>query len=680
MIQGYQTKLHRPNGEAIWVEDNGRIVHDEKGNIAYYEGSLQDITDRIRAERAIIESESKNRNLLNNIPQKVFYKNTELVYIAVNSNFSKDLNLLPEDLIGKSDFDIFLKQLAEKYRSDDRQIINSGVSYEFEEDYVVSGSTKTVHTVKAPVKDEEGSIVGVLGIFWDISERKQMEIALRISEQRYQLLFERSPISLWEEDFSRVKGTIDRMKQEGVKDFREFFTQHPELVAEYMSKVKVLDVNQTTLSLFQAKSKDELIVGINNDLTESAHTIFREGLIAIADGKTYFESEGQNSTLTGGIIDIHLRWTVAPGFEDSYSKVFLSITDISMRKQAERELKKQTSKANALVNISKDLSAAELDTQAIFDIIVQHSTNLLGDAGILTLVCSDNRSTKVEALFHREADNIPVMQEIFSSSPKPIGMGTLGKVIKSGEPILIPVISTDEINEMLDSAHLAYISRNTIHSMVFVPLIALGDVIGALEIFRHYEGDPFTGEDVSFLQSLANHGALTIMNARLHGLVHQQAIIDHLTGLFNRRHFMDLAEIEYLRSERYGHALSLIMFDLDHFKKVNNDYGHIVGDRVLQSLADRCKSSLRKADIIGRFGGEEFTILLPQTGLDEAVCLAERLRTLIEDTPLVSDPSPIKATVSVGVISKNENTQHSSDLIFRLMKPCIQPNGPGVIK
>lgn len=127
------------------------------------------------------------------------------------------------------------------------------------------------------------------------------------------------------------------------------------------------------------------------------------------------------------------------------------------------------------------------------------------------------------------------------------------------------------------------------------------------------------------------------------------ASTDELTGLFNRRAFMERARDEVLRAKRYGHELSLIMLDADHFKNINDSFGHDVGDEVLRQLAHTCRDSVRAMDMVGRLGGEEFGILLPETPLCKAVRVAERIRKGIEDAVLRCHGSSIHYTASLGV-------------------------------
>ncbi len=138
-------------------------------------------------------------------------------------------------------------------------------------------------------------------------------------------------------------------------------------------------------------------------------------------------------------------------------------------------------------------------------------------------------------------------------------------------------------------------------------------------------------------------------NARLIEDIQRLAITDPLTGLFNRRHFFNVTTLEFERSRRYRNPVSLIMMDIDHFKHVNDQYGHTVGDQVLRAVASRCRETLRKTDVLGRYGGEEFIVLLPETGLNCARLVAERLRKCIADTPISVSDGQVSITVSLGV-------------------------------
>ncbi|HEU0118649.1 MAG TPA: GGDEF domain-containing protein, partial [Alphaproteobacteria bacterium] len=129
----------------------------------------------------------------------------------------------------------------------------------------------------------------------------------------------------------------------------------------------------------------------------------------------------------------------------------------------------------------------------------------------------------------------------------------------------------------------------------------------------------------------------------------RQASTDSLTGINNRRYFMTQAEQELRRSRRFARDMSVMMIDIDYFKKINDTHGHAVGDAILQGVVKLSLESLRQSDSIGRLGGEEFAVILPETGLAAATDAAERLRQHIAERPIVAEREAIPCTVSVGV-------------------------------
>lgn len=144
------------------------------------------------------------------------------------------------------------------------------------------------------------------------------------------------------------------------------------------------------------------------------------------------------------------------------------------------------------------------------------------------------------------------------------------------------------------------------------------------------------------------------------------ATTDPLTGVNNRRRYNEISERELMRCKRYQHPICVLMLDADHFKNVNDTYGHEAGDRVLQSLANACVDELRDVDVLGRFGGEEFTVTLPETILETALEAAERLRVrLAESIVKLDDGQEISYTVSIGASDLNNKNETLSDLLNR---------------
>ena len=163
-----------------------------------------------------------------------------------------------------------------------------------------------------------------------------------------------------------------------------------------------------------------------------------------------------------------------------------------------------------------------------------------------------------------------------------------------------------------------------------VPLLAGGRALGALEVTL---GAPLGIDDVRVVELLAAAAAVALQNAHLYQETQRLATTDPLTGLSNYRHFHDLLGLEVQRARRMGYAVGLLVMDLDHFKLVNDRHGHPVGDLALQEVAEQLRRRLRRTDVIGRIGGEEFAAILPGDGISEVAVVAEKLRYAVEQLP-----------------------------------------------
>ncbi|MDD2896825.1 MAG: diguanylate cyclase [Aliarcobacter sp.] len=187
------------------------------------------------------------------------------------------------------------------------------------------------------------------------------------------------------------------------------------------------------------------------------------------------------------------------------------------------------------------------------------------------------------------------------------------------------------------------------------PIISsTGKVLGTFAIYHKNPASP-NSSDIERITFAANLAAIAIENRNARNELEHRAYSDYLTGLANRRYFIEQAELELSRSNRYETELSLIMLDIDFFKKINDTYGHNIGDLVLQKIADVSRTILRDIDIIGRIGGEEFAILLPQTSLEDSIKVAERLRIEISNASVLLENSEVTFTSSFGVVSASKS-------------------------
>jgi diguanylate cyclase (GGDEF)-like protein len=194
-------------------------------------------------------------------------------------------------------------------------------------------------------------------------------------------------------------------------------------------------------------------------------------------------------------------------------------------------------------------------------------------------------------------------------------------------------------------------SREPSHELLEFPLTAGRTSFGSLTLF----GQGFDDEERMTAATLASHAVVALENERLHRIVERQALVDGLTGLANRRHGEEVLAVEVARAERFGGPVGFVLADLDGFKDVNDRHGHPTGDIALREFADVLRETVRDVDLVCRWGGEEFMLVLPGTDTEGAEHLAERVRATLRDRVLVGpDGTPLLVTASFGVASYPE--------------------------
>lgn len=188
-----------------------------------------------------------------------------------------------------------------------------------------------------------------------VVKHKRMEKALSDSEERFRIIFDESPISLWEEDFSAVKRYFDQLEAQGVKDLRHYLDTHPHEVEKLSQMVKIINVNNTTLKLYNAKDKTEFFEGLSGFFNEEATMLFKEELVALFNGKTVYQNEFPGYKLTGEKIDVIIRLSVISGYEDTLEKIIVSVIDITQLKSVEKTLRESEEKFRTLAEKSPNM-------------------------------------------------------------------------------------------------------------------------------------------------------------------------------------------------------------------------------------------------------------------------------------------------------------------------------------
>ena len=232
-----------------------------------------------------------------------------------------------------------------------------------------------------------------------------------------------------------------------------------------------------------------------------------------------------------------------------------------------------------------------------------------------------------------------------------LGAGAIGRTAELREALII-----DDYSKW-PHALPAY-KTNRWQAVMTAPLTYHQRLIGVIAIADQRFDKTFSVSDLELFEMFAHQASIAIENAQLFKQVQHLATTDDLTGLANRRELFRIGNAHFDEAREMGKPLSAVMLDIDLFKIVNDTHGHSIGDQVLRGLAALCSSSIRTVDLLCRYGGEEFTLILPGTGLAEATRIAERLRASVEATPIPTDAGEVKITLSIGLAELED--QHGS--------------------
>jgi diguanylate cyclase (GGDEF)-like protein/PAS domain S-box-containing protein len=607
----------------------------------------------------------------------LFIRDQTGVFVMANSAYASLMGVKAAELIGKSAQQILPPEMAAYIREQDQEIISAGKTSTFEEEFEIHGVKKKFRIVAGVSRDGQGLIRGTFGIMHDLSGLVQAEARVQKYAEQSETLLRISHI-LFEVglEYPAILDTVAKSVSElfsgacGIHllsdDGREL-----NLVAFYHPDARKLEALRGMF--IPSRSLAEAVAGGWVVPDEEPHLIpvMTEAQIRMWLKPAYWSSV-ERSALS--LIVIPLR--TQRGLIGSLSVAIPRATDVKVP-DGDVFLKELAHRAafaieNARLHSAETLRLRELNalytaTRAL--LITLDLDSLLGqildaamsaipsaDRGMLNLIAPNTGKLEIRAMFGYKD---PRIQTYTSSKIQ----GYAAQAVKEKRPLLIhDAQRATDPGEAVESSEL-----NSIKSIIVAPLMINEQVLGAL-VLNAFKRAAFTENDLRLLVSFAATTSAAIKNAMLHSEVQHLAITDALTNLYNRRGFFELGRREIERARRFGHPLSAVMLDIDHFKIVNDSYGHAIGDQVLEELANRLSKNVREFDILGRYGGEEFVLLLPETDLFTACSVSDRLRLTVMESPMETEIGPITITISLGVVKATADIPNLDSLLKRADK------------
>ena len=409
------------------------------------------------------------------------------------------------------------------------------------------------------------------------------------SERLFRGLFENTEVSVWNEDLSQVNTELNKLRSYGVSDLRQYLKKNEQAVWNMIAMVKVVDVNQSTLRLFEATNKNEMLTQIDKTFGSNANEIFIDSLCAIWDKQKVFRSEAKFITLDGKPLDLIISFQI-PKTAGGFHSIPVNLTDITERKKAEEKI----------------TLAANVFSHAREGIIITDTTGTIIDV---------NNTFTTTTGYSRE--------EVIGQNPR---------ILQSGRQS--PQFYADMWQALLKEDYWSgEVWNRRKNGEVYAEIKTISAVRDEQGITTHYVA---LGNDITQMKEHQN---------QLEHIAHY----DVLTSLPNRVLLADRLSQAMLQCSRHNQSLAVVFLDLDGFKVVNDAHGHDVGDELLIALSLRMKEALREGDTLARFGGDEFVAVLADLStVEDCEPILERF-LLAASEPVTIDDVVLKVSASIGV-------------------------------
>ncbi len=317
------------------------------------------------------------------------------------------------------------------------------------------------------------------------------------------------------------------------------------------------------------------------------------------------------------------------------------------------QLRQRVNELKVLNEIAKSLNSS-LNPKEIFNVIIKKTADLVkAEAWSVLMVDEVTGELVFEAAAGQAADKL-------RGARIKMGQGVAGWVAQRGIPLIVPDVTKDpRFFPGVDKQ-----TRFKTKSILCVPLKARDKVIGIVEVINKIGAENFDQDDLNIFETMVEHAAIAFQNASLYQQIETMTVIDDLTKLYNTRFCNQYLDSLFIKGKIDNSQISLIFLDVDHFKNVNDNFGHLVGSETLKVVGERIKNSIRKDDICVRFGGDEYIVILPRTAKKAAVVIAETIRQEISKKPFRTiDNKTFNLTITLGLASFPDDAGNKEELI-----------------
>ncbi|MDK2979731.1 MAG: hypothetical protein PWQ55_78 [Chloroflexota bacterium] len=322
--------------------------------------------------------------------------------------------------------------------------------------------------------------------------------------------------------------------------------------------------------------------------------------------------------------------------QQAATQITLSIIKILSLEESQEVSRELRSLRTIIADISSELDLKQLQSK-----ILERATKLIRGEGGIYYVYDEAQQELICA-------NAINMESSFSPEPIQVGEGAGGKAIQLKRTLFIKDYSTWKFRLPGDCF-------SHIRSSIVTPLLIGDRILGSIFIFRTDAKQNFTKNDQRLLDIYAQHASIAIENAMLFEKTQEMARQDEVTGLLNRRALNEIGDYELSRSARLGRPIAVAMVDLDNYKEINDKHNHLVGDKVLREVSRLLRENVRNIDIIGRYGGDESVIIMPETDMENAINVTERIRSILEEEAIEVDGIQFHLTACFGISVYNDN-------------------------